>query len=46
VRVYVAGRRVDREPGSVRFTNHMQIVVEVGAYVPPHPGYLFPKGAR
>jgi hypothetical protein len=45
VRVYVGGRRVLREPGSIALTKHLQVVVEVGAYVAPHARYLFPKGA-
>jgi hypothetical protein len=44
VSVFVAGRRVAREPQDVPLTNHEQVVVEVGGYVAPHPSYLFPKG--
>jgi hypothetical protein len=45
VRVYVDGRRVRRDPRAVVLTRHLQVVVEVGGYVAPHPGYVFPKGA-
>jgi hypothetical protein len=44
VRVYVGGRRWHGEPRAVPLTKHRQIVVEVGAFVAPHPAYLFPKG--
>jgi hypothetical protein len=44
VAVFVGGRRVLRNPGSVRLTRHAEIVLEVGGYVAPHPSYLFPKG--
>jgi hypothetical protein len=44
VRVYVGGRRWRGDPPAVPLTKHRQIVVEVGAYVAPHPRYLFPKG--
>jgi hypothetical protein len=44
VAVYVNGRRFRGDPGAVRLTRHVQVVVEVGGYVAPHPHYLFPKG--
>ncbi len=46
VRVYVAGRRVAAPVGSVRLTHHAEIVVELGAYVAPHPFFLFPGGSE
>jgi hypothetical protein len=45
VRVFVAGREFDGEPGAVPLTKHAQIVVEVGGYVPPHTTYLFPRAS-
>lgn len=44
VSAFVAGRRVDGDPRAIRLTRHAQIVLEIGAYVAPHPSYLFPKG--
>jgi hypothetical protein len=44
VSVFVGGRRFGGDPRSVPLTKHAQIVVEIGAYVAPHPRYLFPKG--
>jgi hypothetical protein len=44
VRVYVGGRQWHGEPAAVPLAKHRQIVVEVGAFVAPHPAYLFPKG--
>jgi hypothetical protein len=41
---FVGGRRVRRDPRTIRLTPHAQIVIEIGGYVPPHPSYLFPKG--
>jgi hypothetical protein len=46
VRVYVAGRRVSGPLGSVPLTRHAEIVVELGAYVAPHPFFLFPGGSE
>jgi hypothetical protein len=45
VRVYVGGRRRTGPPGAVALTAHAEIVLEVGPYVPPHPGYDFPPGS-
>ncbi|MGH3002467.1 MAG: hypothetical protein ACRDM1_07400 [Gaiellaceae bacterium] len=45
VRTFVGGRERHVDPRSVRLTPHAQIVLEIGGYVPPHPSYLFPKGA-
>ena len=44
VRAYVDGRRVDGDPRLVQLRRHAEIVLEVGGYVPPHRGYLFPRG--
>ena len=44
VSVFVNGARVHRNPQDVVLTKHLQVVVEVGGYVAPHPHYLFPKG--
>jgi hypothetical protein len=41
VRYYVAGHRV-RGVGAL--TEHAQIVIEVGPYVPPHSSFTFPRG--
>jgi hypothetical protein len=43
VRAYVAGKRFAGPLASVPLTPGAQIVVEIGAYVPPHPTYLFPR---
>jgi hypothetical protein len=42
VRAYVAGRLVRGDAARVRLTPRAQIVVELGAYVPPHRSFLFP----
>ena len=42
VRAYVAGKRYDGAAAEVPLTPGAQIVVELGAYVPPHPTFLFP----
>jgi hypothetical protein len=46
VRAFVAGVERHGDPRTIRLTPHAQIVLEVGGFVPPHPSYLFPKGAR
>jgi hypothetical protein len=43
VRAYVGGERFDGPPASVPLTPGAQIVLELGAYVPPHPSFLFPR---
>lgn len=43
VRAYVGGERFAGPPASVPLTPGAQIVVELGAYVPPHPTFLFPR---
>jgi hypothetical protein len=45
VSVFVNGKRTRRKPQDVVLTKHLQVVVEIGGYVAPHPHYLFPKGA-
>jgi len=42
VRAYVAGKPWKGRPADVPLTPGAQIVVELGAYVPPHPTFLFP----
>ncbi len=44
VSVFVDGRRWGGPPRAVPLTKHAQVVLEVGGYVAPHAGYLFPKG--
>ncbi len=46
VRAYVGGKRFDGPPAAVPLTPGAQIVVELGAYVPPHPTFLFPRRAQ
>lgn len=43
IRAYVAGRRVPGDVSRVRLTPKAQIVVELGAFVPPHRSFLFPR---
>jgi hypothetical protein len=45
VHAYVGGAERAGDPRSIRLTPHAQIVLEIGGYLPPHPSYLFPKGA-
>ena len=42
VRAYVGGKRYAGPAAGVPLRPGAQIVVEVGAYVPPHPSFLFP----
>lgn len=44
VSAFVDGHRFTGPPGAIPLRRHAQIVLEVGAYVAPHPSYLFPKG--
>jgi hypothetical protein len=44
VRAYVNGRSFTDVPSTIRLTRHAQIVLEVGAHVPPHRSFLFPPG--
>jgi len=43
VRAYVGGRRARAPVGSIPLRPGAQIVVELGAYVPPHASFLFPR---
>jgi hypothetical protein len=45
VRVFVDGHRYWGPPGKVALTNHAEIVLQVGPYVPPHRRYTFPPGS-
>ncbi len=42
VRAYVAGKLVRGDAARVRLEPKAQIVIELGAYVPPHRSFLFP----
>lgn len=44
VRAYVGGKLVHGPAGEIPLTRHTQIVLELGAYVPPHPFFLFAGG--
>ena len=44
VRAYVGGRPVHGPVSAIPLTRHAEIVVELGAYVAPHPFFLFPGG--
>jgi hypothetical protein len=44
VRAYVDGIRVYGSPRSILLRRHAEIVLELGAFVPPHSAYAFPKG--
>jgi hypothetical protein len=44
VRAYVGGRLVRGPVGGIRLVPHEQIVLELGAYLAPHPFFLFPGG--
>jgi hypothetical protein len=44
VRAYVDGRPVAGPAGAIALTPHAQIVLELGAYLAPHPFFLFPGG--
>jgi hypothetical protein len=44
VRAYVNGRRALGDPRRLALSRHVQIVLEVGAFVAPHPLYRFPPG--
>jgi hypothetical protein len=41
VRAYVGGRRWRGGLGAIPLRRHAQIVLELGAYIPPHPTFLF-----
>jgi hypothetical protein len=42
VSAFVGGRRYERDPRTITLRPHMQIVLEVNGYQPPHPTYRFP----
>lgn len=42
VRAYVGGRRARGDAGRVLLTPKAQIVIELGAFVPPHRTFVFP----
>jgi hypothetical protein len=44
VRAYLGGRLVRGPLGPLRLSRHAEIVLELGAYVVPHPSFLFPAG--
>jgi hypothetical protein len=44
VRAYVAGRRWRGSVGSIPLRRHAQIVLELGAFIPPHRAFLFRPG--
>jgi hypothetical protein len=44
VRVYLGGRRFTGAPTAVPLRRHEEIVVEIGARVPPHSSYVFARG--
>jgi hypothetical protein len=44
VRAYLDGRRVRGALAAIALTRHAEIVLELGAYVPPHPSFLFAGG--
>jgi hypothetical protein len=41
---FVDGRRWHGDPRAIPLRRHAQIVLELGAFVAPHPAYLFPPG--
>jgi hypothetical protein len=43
VRAWVGGRRWRGTVAAIPLTHHAQIVIELGAYVPPHASYRFPR---
>lgn len=44
MRAFVGGKRWHGNPAAIPLTHHAQIVVELGAAVPPHSQYRFPPG--
>ena len=44
VRAYVAGERRPGDPRRIPLRRHAQVVLQVGAYIPPHRTYLFGPG--
>ena len=43
VSIFVGGRPFSGIASSLVLRPHQEIVLEVGGYVAPHPGYLFPR---
>lgn len=43
LRAYVGGKLVRGDVARVPLTPKAQIVIELGAYVPPHRSFLFPR---
>jgi hypothetical protein len=44
VLAFVDGRRWHGDPRAIPLARHVNIVLELGGYVPPHPRYLFVRG--
>ena len=44
LRAFVGGRPWPGNPAAIPLTHHAQIVVELGAAIPPHSEYRFPPG--
>jgi len=44
VRAFVNGTSRPGDPRTIRLQPHVQIVLEIRGYVPPHAFFLFPKG--
>ena len=44
VNAFVGGRRWSGDPRNIPLTRHVQIVLELGPAVKPHPLYVFPSG--
>jgi hypothetical protein len=44
VRAYVNGKPIRGPLAAIPLTRHAEIVLELGAYVAPHPFFLFPGG--
>jgi hypothetical protein len=42
VSAFVGGRRVTGDPARIALRDGMQIVLESGGYIPPHPSFRFP----
>jgi hypothetical protein len=44
VKAFVDGRRWHGNPAAIPLGRHLQIVIELGPFVAPHPAYTFPPG--
>jgi hypothetical protein len=44
LRAYVNGRLFGGPPGSIVLRRHLEVVLELGSFVPPHTTYRFRKG--